>query len=83
MTKLAQSLCLDLTDTLTGDIKLLAHLFQCSGTTVIQAKTKCQYFFLMLGQRIKYFSQLLFQKCKRCCVCRNRYIVVLNEITQM
>ena len=39
MTKLAQGLCLNLTDTLTGDIKLLSHLFQSSGTTVIQTKT--------------------------------------------
>ena len=39
MTQLAQCLGFDLTDTLTCDIKLLAHLLECVGVTVVKPIT--------------------------------------------
>ena len=43
MAELAQRLGLDLTDTLTGDIVLRAHLFQGAGVSVIKAETKLDH----------------------------------------
>ena len=38
MTQLAQCLSLNLTDTLTGNAKMLANLFQSTATAVLQTK---------------------------------------------
>ena len=39
ISKLSQCLRLDLTNTLTGDIELLANLLQCAGMSVLQTET--------------------------------------------
>ena len=38
--KLAQCLCLDLTDTLSGYVKFFSNFFQCPWMSVFQTKTK-------------------------------------------
>ena len=38
--QLADSLCLDLADTLTGNAEVAAHLFQRAGTAIVQTKAE-------------------------------------------
>ena len=40
VTELSERLCLDLTDTLTGDIKLLTYLLKRSVSSVIESETE-------------------------------------------
>ena len=83
MAKLSKGLCLDLANTFSGNIKLLANLFQCSCTAVIQSETKSKHFLLSFGKGSQNFYQLLLKKSESCCICRNRHIIILNKITQM
>ena len=62
MAKLSKGLCLDLANTLSGNIKLLANLFQCSCTAVIQSETKSKHFLLSFGKGSQNFYQLLLKK---------------------
>ena len=50
MTELPQGLGFDLTDPLTGDVELFAHLFQRAGTAVLDAEAQLQDLFLSGGQ---------------------------------
>ena len=45
-----QGLGLDLADALTGDVELLAHLFQGAGSAVLQAEPKTEHLLLSLCQ---------------------------------
>ena len=60
MTQFAESLRLDLTDTLTGNVKFLTNFFQCSGSAILKTETKDQNLLLTLGQCTKHFFQLFF-----------------------
>ena len=42
MTELAERLCLDLTDTLTGDVKFFADFLERSGAAVIEAEAELE-----------------------------------------
>ena len=59
MTQLAQGLGLNLADTLSCNIKLLTHFFQCAGTSIIHAKPETKYLLLSLCQCIKHLVKLL------------------------
>ena len=51
MTKLAECLRLNLTDTLTGDIELFSNLFQCTCSSITPVpKRKTEYLLLSLCQ---------------------------------
>ena len=47
--QLADGLCLDLADTLTGDTKVAANLFQRAGTAIVQTKAQADDLFLAGG----------------------------------
>ena len=62
MTELTQGLGLDLTDALSGDIKLLAHFLQSAGASVLNAKAQLQDLFLPGGEGTQHIHQLLLQQ---------------------
>ena len=62
VTELTQGLGLDLTDTLSGDIKLLAHLLQSAGASVLNAKAQLQDLFLPGGEGTQHIHQLFLQQ---------------------
>ena len=51
MTQLAQSFCLDLTDTLSCDIELFTNFLQSSGTSVVQSETEAEDLLLTVSKR--------------------------------
>ena len=51
MSKLTKRLRLNLADTFTGNVKLLAHFLQRAGTAVLQSKTQPQHFLFPISQR--------------------------------
>ena len=62
MAQLAQGFCFDLADTFTGNVELLAHLFQRAGAAIFQAKAQAQDLFFARGQGFQHIGQLLFQQ---------------------
>ena len=83
MAQLSERFCLNLTDTLSGNVKFLANLFQCSRTTIIQTKPQAQNLLLPLCQRAQNLNELFPEQRKGCRFRRYRNVVVLNEVTQM
>ena len=83
MTELTKSLCLNLTDTLSGNIKLLANFLKRSCTSIIKSETKTENLLFSLSKSAKNFYQLFLQKSKCCSISRNRNIVILDEISKM
>ena len=71
MTKLTQCLRLDLTDTLTRDIKLLTNLFKCTASSVVKTKTKLNY---MLFTRSKCMKLTLDNLAQNRCRCNFRWL---------
>ena len=51
MTQLAQSFCLDLTDTLSCDIELFTNFLQSSGTSVVQSETEAENLLFTVSKR--------------------------------
>ena len=62
MAQLPKGLRLNLADTLTGHIELLAHLFQRAGASILQTKAELEHLFLPGRQRIQHVDELLLQK---------------------
>ena len=56
MAQLAQRLGLDLADTLTGDVELLADLLERAGMTVLDAEPQPQHLFLARRQGFEYLQ---------------------------
>ena len=83
MAELAESLCLDLTDTFTGNIELLADLFQSSGAAVLESETQPEHFLFTFCQGSEHLIQLFLEKGEGSSLSGNRHIVILNEITEM
>ena len=83
VTELTECFRLDLTDTLSCYIKLSSNLFKCTCSSVIHSETKTEDFLLSLCQCIQHFIQLLFQKCLCSCLCRNRYIIILDKVSKV
>ena len=59
MAELAQRLCLNLTDTLSGNIKFFSHLFQSAGASVIKTESETKNLLLSFCQGSKNLDQLL------------------------
>ena len=55
MAELAQSLCLYLTDTLTGDVEFLADLFKRARHSVVKTEAKLKNHFFAGGKSMKHF----------------------------
>ena len=51
--QLADSLCLDLADALTGDAEVTAHLFQRAGTAIVQTKAETDDLLFTGGQALE------------------------------
>ena len=83
MAQLSERFCLNLTDTLSGNVKFLANLFQCSRTTIIQTKPQAQNLLLPLCQRAQNLNELFPKPRKGCRFPRYRNVVGLNEVAQM
>ena len=66
MTKLSESLCLDLSYTLTGDVKFLTNLLECTCASVIKTETKLDYVCLTGSKGVKLsFYYLTENGCGR------------------
>ena len=83
MAKLPQSLRLDLTDTLSGDLEFLAHFFQRSRPAVIETEAQAKDAFLPRRQRFEHIGELFFEKRMRSGICRRRRIVVGDEVAEV
>ena len=62
VTELAKCLCLDLTNTLTGDVEFLTNLFKRAGATIFKTKAKLKYVLLSGGEGVQDFVYLLLKK---------------------
>ena len=51
--QLADGLCLDLADTLTGDAEIAAHLFQRAGTAIVQTEAETDDLLFTRGQALE------------------------------
>ena len=60
MTQLAQRLGLDLADTLTGNVELLADLLEGAGMAVLDAEAQAQDLFLTRGQGLEHIGRPVF-----------------------
>ena len=64
VTELSESLCLDLTDTLTGDVKLLAYFLKSSCATVVKSETELDDVLFSGGKGVKLALDDLTQNCR-------------------
>ena len=83
MAQFAQSLGLDLADTLTGHVKLLAHLFQSAGAAVLDAEAQLQDLLLTGGQGGQDLHQLLLEQGEGGGLRGLGGILVGDEVTQV
>ena len=83
MAQLAQCLCLNLADTFTGYIELLADFLQSTGTSVLNTKAQTQHLFLTGCQGLEHLYQLFLEQGKRCSLSRLQCVIIRNEIPQM
>ena len=83
MTELSESLCLDLSDTLSGNVKLLAHLFKSTGTAVLKTESETEHLFLTLGKGGKHLAKLFLEQDKGSCVRRCGSIIIGDKVAQM
>ena len=83
VSELSERLGLNLSYSLSSNVKLLAYFFQSSRTSVLKSESECKNLFLSVRKRIKHFHKLLFEQCKRRRVCRSGDIVIGYEISQM
>src|SRR6185312_416564 len=83
MTQFAQCLRLNLTNTLTRDMELLAHFFERAAAPIIQSEAQLQYLALSLRQTIQHILHLLLEQLMACRICRGQGSVIFNEITQV
>src|SRR5579884_1984983 len=83
MTQLTQSLGLDLTNTFTRYMELLANLLERATAAIVQTKAQLQYFALALGQAIKHILHLLLEQLVAGSVGWSERRVILDEITQV
>ena len=83
MAELAQRLCLDLSDTLSGNVKFLADFFKSPGSSVVETESESEHFLLSLCQCSQDFLELFTKKSKSGGVSRNRHVVILDKIAEM
>ena len=83
MAQLAQGLGLDLADTLTGDVELLAHLLQGAGAAVLDAEAQLQHLLLTGGQGAQHVHQLLLQQREAGGLAGLGRALVGDEVAQM
>ena len=82
MSQSSQGLGLNLSDSLTSDIKIQAHLFQRERISVIQSESHAQNFLLARRKRCEHFGNLLFQQDIGSLCRRILDILILNEVTE-
>ena len=80
MTELAQSLRLNLADSLPRYIEFLPDLLKRSRSSVFKTEAQLENVFLSRRQRVKHLAELLAEQRIRCGVCRSRRILILYKI---
>ena len=83
MTQLSQRLSLDLTNTLTCNVKFLADLFQRAASSVVKTEAQLYHMLLTRCKRVKLAVKHLAQNGLRRGVCRSGSFIVGYEIAQM
>ena len=83
MSQLSERLCLDLSDTLSCDIELLADFLKGSWSSVIPSKSELYNSLLSLCKCADYLVELLVQQCLVCRLNRCRDTLILYEISKM
>ena len=83
MTEFTQSLCLDLTDTFTGDIELFADLFKGTALTVFQTEPERKDFRFTRSQRLEDSAELFFKQGMACSVDRRRSVIIGDKVTEV
>ena len=83
LTKLPQSLGLDLPDPLPGHVELAPDLLQGVGMSVLQAKTIMKHLPLPAGQRSQHLLDLFVKQMARRSLVRTRQVPVLDKVTQL
>ena len=83
MLQLAQRLCLDLTDALTGDVEFLADFLQRARTAIQQAEAQAEHLFLPFGQPLQHGVDLILQQLVVGIFIRRERLFILDEIAQV
>lgn len=83
MSELSESFRFDLSDTLTGNFKLLAYFFQRAGSSVLKTESEFKYLLFTVCKSIQNFHQLFLEHAESCCFHRLRYVFIGNEISEM
>ena len=83
MAKLAERFCLDLADTLTGDIELLTNLLKSALLAVCKTETQAKNARFTRSQGVENLVELLAEKLVGCCFCGRGRFLVLDEVTDM
>ena len=68
MAKLAQRLCLDLTDTLTSDIEFLSDLLEGTRSAIVETETQLNNMLLSGSEGMQLFFKLLTQDIGGSCL---------------
>ena len=83
MSKFTESLSLNLSDTLSCNLKLLTYLLEGSGATVLKAETKLNNLLFSGSQGMENVAKLFSEKRVGCAIGRRGRVVILNEISEM
>ena len=83
MAKFAKGLCLDLTNTLTGNVEFLAHLFQSAGAAVLDTKSQLQHLLLTGSESGEDIHQLLLEQSEAGGLAGLAGTLVGDEIAEM
>ena len=83
MPQLAQRLGLYLTDALTGDVELLADLFQRARAPVEYAEAQFKHLLLARGQRVEHGHELLLEQGEAGRFARLARVLVGDEVAEV
>src|SRR5215831_7217827 len=80
MAQFAQSLGLNLTNTLSSHMELFANFFQSTTAAVIQTEAQLEHLAFTISQAFKHIFYLLFQELMTCSVCWSKRGMILDEV---
>ena len=83
MAQLSESLRLDLSDTLTGNVELLADFLKRALSAVVESEAQTEHLASSLGKGSEHVVELLFKKHLRCRLCRSGSFLVRYEVTEV
>lgn len=83
MTELTKCFRLDLTDSLTGDVKLLAHILKGVSIAVIKTETELENVFFSGGEGVKHLCDLILEQLIGCLIRRCGSFVIGDEVAEV